>query len=407
MSTMGTEKLKITTLDNGLKVLFYKAKNQITNISVYVRAGEVDSNENARGVAHFVEHLVLEASKNYPDNETINFALNKFGGELNAMVDQEETVFYANILNKHYKEGIKVLADCIQNPLFLEKDIEKERKVILNEAILSDEDFDDLMQRKLLLGVYENSPYSISTIGDKETIKTITKKDILEFYAKYYVPNNMFIVVTGDIEDPLPFIKEQFVFSQSKLEGGRKEIVKKSLDKTIKISSKLVDSTKGLICYDLPLFENEKSIASSMFYLVLNNFKGGILLNYLRTKFGIYDSSIYQLKDKVHSIVLIDFSIREEDPEKVFVEINDFLGKLSFTSEEFLDIKNFFKSSLLMLEDNSNMISTIIANYELRDIDPRMHLALEENVDKISLAEFNGVKNYFNNSNRLILEKEN
>jgi predicted Zn-dependent peptidase len=399
--------LKITTLENGLKILFYKTKNKTTNISLYVRAGEANSTKNSRGVAHFVEHLILEASKNYKDSETINFAVNKFGGDINAMVDQEETGFVVNILNKHYKEGIKVLADCIQNPLFLEKDIKKERKVILNEAILCDEDFDDLMRRKLLSKMYENSPFSINIIGKKSTIKKISREQILDFYNKYYLPNNMFIVITGDIQDPLPFIKEQFVFKEGILNKQTKPIIKKQVSETIKLSSKLVDSTKGLICYDLPLFNDKYLIATSMFYLVLNNFKGGILLNHLRTKFGIYDSIIYQLRDENHFVVMIDFSIRNEDPELIFKEINNFLNNLNFSKEEFLDIKNFFKSSIEMLEDSSRTISTILANYELRGIDPKRHLHIDEEVDKLVLSDFNKVKGYFSNAGKLILEKAN
>jgi predicted Zn-dependent peptidase len=399
--------LKITTLENGLKILFYKTKNKTTNISLYVRAGEANSTKNSRGVAHFVEHLILEASKNYKDSETINFAVNKFGGDINAMVDQEETGFVVNILNKHYKEGIKVLADCIQNPLFLEKDIKKERKVILNEAILCDEDFDDLMRRKLLSKMYENSPFSINIIGKKSTIKKISREQILDFYNKYYLPNNMFIVITGDIQDPLPFIKEQFVFKEGILNKQTKPIIKKQVSETIKLSSKLVDSTKGLICYDLPLFNDKYLIATSMFYLVLNNFKGGILLNHLRTKFGIYDSIIYQLRDENHFVVMIDFSIRNEDPELIFKEINNFLNNLNFSEEEFLDIKNFFKSSIEMLEDSSRTISTILANYELRGIDPKRHLHIDEEVDKLVLSDFNKVKGYFSNAGKLILEKAN
>ncbi len=399
--------LNITTLKNGFKVLFYKTKNNTTNISLYVKAGEANSTKESRGVAHFVEHLILEASKNYKDSETINFAVNKFGGDINAMVDQEETGFVVNILNKYYKEGIKVLADCIQNPLFLEKDIEKERKVILNEAILCDEDFDDLMRRKLLSQMYENSPFSINIIGKKSTIKTISREQILDFYNKYYLPNNMFMIITGDIEDPLGFIREQFVFKEGIINKQTKPIVKKQLNEVIKISSKLVDSTKGIMCYDLPLVTDEYLTATSMFYLVLNNFKGGILLNHLRTKFGIYDSMIYQLRDKNHFMVLVDFSIRDTDPIKIFDEINDFLNNLKFNEEEFLDIKNFFKSSVAMLEDSSKTISAILANYELRGIDPKRHLHIDEEVDKLVLNDFNKVKGYFSNAGKLILEKAN
>ncbi|MFA5764204.1 MAG: pitrilysin family protein [archaeon] len=399
--------LDITTLENGFKVLFYKTKNKATNISVYVKVGEVNSTPESRGVAHFVEHLILENSKNYKDSEEINFAVNKFGGDINAMVDQEETGFFVNILNKHYKEGIKVLADCIQNPLFLEAGIEKERKVILNEAILSDEDFDDLMQRKLLEKMYTNSPFSINVIGKKSTIKTISREQILDFYNKHYVPNNMFIVITGDIEDPLPFIKEQFVFKKGILDKQKKPILKKQVSETIKLSSKLVDSTKGLMCYDLPLVTDKYLTATSMFYLVLNNFKGGVLLNHLRAKFGIYDSMIFQLRDEDHAMVMVDFSIRDTDPEVIFTEINDFLNNLKFSEEEFLDMKNFFKSSIEMLEDSSRTISTILANYELKGIDPRRHLNIDAEVDKILLSDFNKVKGYFASPAKLILEKAN
>lgn len=400
------QQLEITTLKNGLKILFYKTNNFATNISIIANTIESNYPNTKPGTAHFLEHLILEASEKYPNEEAIEFAIHKYGGNINAATSNKFTMFTVNILNKHFKKGLDVLANCIQKPLLLDKDIKKERKVILNEVILQDENFEEQMDLKLIPASYTNSPFSTSIIGNKKTIKSISKQDLLNFYQKTYIPNNMFVIIIGNIKNPVKLIEKKFVFKKQKLKKTILPVKFKQLNKTLKLTSNLVDSTKGIMLYDSKNLDNQHVFASTIFCHILDRYKGGTLSNKLRNKFSIYDFSIFKLRTKKHSAILFNFSIRDTNPIKIFKEIHSTIKNINLTEKEFDELKIYYESTMQMYLDQPKILSQILIDYETNGLDPRTHFLITEKLKKLTLKDFNKIKDYFKKPNKLILTKK-
>ena len=173
------------TLKNGLTLLFEKRATKTTAVEVTVKTGSNNESKKINGISHFIEHMLFEGTKTRKSSREIANEIEKLGGELNAYTSNERTAFFAKVLNKHFDKALEILSDIIKNPLFDKKNIEKERKVILKEInLVTDEPrFHQwiLFQKTL----FKKHPSKNPTYGTVEAVKTITKKDLLNYYHIY------------------------------------------------------------------------------------------------------------------------------------------------------------------------------------------------------------------------------
>ena len=120
-------------LDNGLTVIFLKNKEKRVLIHVGVRAGCLMEGFDNQGVSHFVEHVLWEGSKNYPDYFTLKNEAERINANYNAFTSSRETVYYIWAARKYFVKTLHIILDVVQNPLFPVSAVEKQRKIIFNE----------------------------------------------------------------------------------------------------------------------------------------------------------------------------------------------------------------------------------------------------------------------------------
>ena len=122
-------------LKNGVKVVFCRRKTESLAIEVGIKVGSDNENAGNNGISHFLEHMLFEGTKKRTTLQIAN-EIESLGGELNAATTNERTFVYVKLPKKHFEAALDVLSDIILNPVFDEKAIEKERKVILSEINL-------------------------------------------------------------------------------------------------------------------------------------------------------------------------------------------------------------------------------------------------------------------------------
>jgi predicted Zn-dependent peptidase len=187
--------------DNGLTSILINNKNSMTaSAIVFVRVGSVDESPSQAGVSHFIEHLLFKGSKNYP-GDAFSKNVENFGGEINAATSKEFTMYYINMQKDFVEESLRMLADTIQNPLFPEDEISKERKVVIEEIQRHMDNPDAVLYEKFYKTIYKKSPLKNSIIGKAEVIANITHKEICEYYKLHYVPEKMIVVVSGGFDN--------------------------------------------------------------------------------------------------------------------------------------------------------------------------------------------------------------
>ena len=200
--------VKIGKLANGLT--YYIRKNvkpeKKLELRLAVNAGSVLENDNQRGLAHFMEHMGFNGTKNFQKNELVDYLQKtgvEFGADLNAYTSFDETVYILPIPTDDpevVEKGFTVLEDWAFNNLFDKNEIEKERGVVLEESRLSKGSF-ERMSRQYFPKLFNGSKYGERLpIGKDEVLKNFTHETLKSFYKNWYRPNNMAVVVVGDID---------------------------------------------------------------------------------------------------------------------------------------------------------------------------------------------------------------
>lgn len=200
--------VKVGKLENGLT--YYIRRNEKPENKVELRlavnAGSVLEEEDQLGLAHFMEHMGFNGSKNFPKNELVNYLQQtgvKFGADLNAYTSFDETVYILPIPSDDpevLEKGFTVLEDWAFNNLFDKEEIEKERGVVLEELRLS-KGAGERMRRKYLPRLFNGSLYAERLpIGKDSVLKSFKPETLERFYKEWYRPNLMAVVVVGDID---------------------------------------------------------------------------------------------------------------------------------------------------------------------------------------------------------------
>ena len=170
-------------------------------VSIYVGAGSRYETAPEAGISHFVEHLCFKGTAKRPNAQLISEAIDGVGGILNAATDREYTVYYAKVARPHLDLALDVLTDLVQSPLFDEKEIDKERKVVLEElASVADSPGQqaDLLLDELL---WPGQPLGWDVAGTNESVSGLTRAMVLDYVRRQYVPNNIVVAVAGNIDE--------------------------------------------------------------------------------------------------------------------------------------------------------------------------------------------------------------
>ena len=191
---------KYKTLKNGLtsvgeEIPYLKS----VSLGVWINTGSRLESAKESGVSHFIEHMLFKGTKNRSAKD-IARDIDSLGGEINAFTNKECTCYYVHLLDEHINKGIDVLSDMILNSSFNSDDIDKERFVILEELKMYEDSLDDLSYDLLAENIYPNDGLGRNILGNRDTIKNLSREDILNHYNKYYLPNNAIISICGNFK---------------------------------------------------------------------------------------------------------------------------------------------------------------------------------------------------------------
>lgn len=199
--------IRIGTLTNGMK--YYIKKNtkpeKKVDFRLAINAGSLVEDDDQKGLAHFMEHMNFNGTKNFPDNKLVDFLQSigvKFGQHLNAYTSFDETVYMLPVpLDKpgNLDAGLKVMEDWAFNALLTDKEINKERGVVLEELRLGLGPDKRMLDRYLPKLLYKSQYAERLPIGDKKILETFDPAVLRRFHKDWYRPNLMAIMVVGDI----------------------------------------------------------------------------------------------------------------------------------------------------------------------------------------------------------------
>ena len=203
---------KRVVLSNGIILLVAETHAlPMVNISVAVKAGAIYNPQGKAGVASLTAALLDEGTKTRTSKQIAD-EIDFIGGRLSASGGTDYSSASLVVLKKDINTGLDLLSDVLLNPVFPEDEVERKKKETLASIIADRDDPNAIASKAFYKAVFAGHPYGMPGEGDEESVEKITRDDIVNFYQKYYKPNNTIMVVVGDItlDEAVVFIRKYF-----------------------------------------------------------------------------------------------------------------------------------------------------------------------------------------------------
>lgn len=212
LSDIGTQQPKLFTLSNGIRVIFEGGgKYPTAAIGVLAPSGARFEDKSTSGLSHFMEHMLFQGTE-HRTNAEIVATIENVGGEVNAFTDVQDTLFYMHVPSMHVPLALEVLADMLIHPLFSEKTIQSEAKVVEQEIYRSQDEPSDAVGEGLLRARYGKDPLANITLGSIESVSSFTHQDFVAYHQQHYLAPGLVISIAGtaDTDEALNAMEKTF-----------------------------------------------------------------------------------------------------------------------------------------------------------------------------------------------------
>jgi predicted Zn-dependent peptidase len=187
-------------LDNGIRVVTESIPHvRSVSLGIWINVGARDESKNESGISHFIEHMLFKGTKKRSAKD-IAIEMDSMGGELNAFTSKEGTTYYVKVLDEHLPKAVGLLADIFHNSVLDPKEIDRERKVIVEEIKMVEDTPDDLVHELLYETVWRGNPLGQPVLGTRKTVTGITRDSLLGYMERHYLPSETVITAAGKFD---------------------------------------------------------------------------------------------------------------------------------------------------------------------------------------------------------------
>ena len=168
-------------------------------VGIWLTRGSRHEPAETSGIAHFVEHMLVKGTPTR-NAEEIAQQVDSIGGQIDAFTSKEYAGYYLKVLDEHLPLAVEILSDLITNPLFLDEDIEREKKVILEEIKMVEDTPDDLVHELFAEGFWNNHPLGRPILGTPASVSALDQKTLRHYFSQTYVASNFVVVAVGNLD---------------------------------------------------------------------------------------------------------------------------------------------------------------------------------------------------------------
>ncbi len=362
---------------------------ETASLAFLVRIGSAHEGDSQAGISHFLEHVSFRGTKSFTMKE-LKYSVESVGGTLNAFTTPRSTVYYAKIPSFQLRETLKVLSEVVFYPLIREKDVEIEKKIILEEIRMTLENPEDRLYRSALQSVWKG-PYGRDTLGFEETVKKITADDIREYHDEKYVANRIKLVAAGNLEDFDDIVKEiDAPQNLNNVEDPEEPTFKHNDDVKLDIMKDINHVHVLLIKEGLGKMsaDYEKMMALDT---ILGSGMSSYLFEMIRERLGtVYEiySFAYSLKNA--GIYGIYFSTSPENVQKTLEEIKSSLTKFDASKYHEYGTKRRLGKFKMSMESPSGVLNYMVDKLVYLDdvIHPKEYEKLITSISPSELRNF-------------------
>jgi predicted Zn-dependent peptidase len=379
------------TLTNGIRVVSETLpKSRSVSIGVWVKIGARHEPKELGGTSHFIEHMLFKGTKKRSAKD-IATEIDSLGGEMNAFTSQETTTYYVKVLDEHLADAIDILADILQGSKLDKEDMERERKVILEEIKGVEDTPDDYIHELFTSTVWPDNPLGRPILGTRETIKALTHKDLLGYRNIYYSPREIVIAAAGNFEHDRLINLLQAAFGKLAAPETPKAADTPVFTSAITVKRKQLEQVQVCLgCKGLPYTHDERYVALAL-NAVLGNSMSSRLFQEVREQNALA-YSIYSYVTSYRDTGLLTV-YAGTDPSNAVAAIKLIMQEIrklrddGITPAEETRVKNQIKGNLVLSLESSNSHMSRVARQEIYF---GKYLSVDEvikGVDKVTAAD--------------------
>ncbi|HUJ17554.1 MAG TPA: pitrilysin family protein [Nitrospirota bacterium] len=357
------------TLSNGIRVVSETLpKSRSVSIGVWVKVGSRHEPPELGGISHFIEHLFFKGTEKRTAKD-IAIEMDSIGGEMNAFTSQETTTYYVKVVDEHLPIAIDLLSDILLGSRFDPVEMDKERKVILEEIKSVEDTPDDYIHELFTATVWPSNSLGRPILGTRETIKGLKHADILSYINDYYCPKEIVISVAGNFEHArLVDLLEQS-FGKLSRTGIPKKEATPAFTRDVSVKKKQLEQVQLCIGSKGLNYAHENRFVASALNTVLGNSMSSRLFQEIREQNALA-YSIYSYVTAYRDTGLItiyagtDPSNALEVVRLVLKEIRN-IQEEGITPAEEMRVRNQIKGSLVLSLESSNSHMSRLARQEI------------------------------------------
>ncbi len=374
--------VKLYKLDNGHTVIIANKQGDLVNVSTWVKTGSINEDDNITGISHFLEHLMFKGTNKYGPGE-FDRILEAKGAIVNAATWKDYTFYYVTLPkgenNEQFIQALELHADMMTDPVFPDKEIGKafdfnnddveekrERYVVIEEIRMRDDQPWTRTYNELNKLMYKEHPYKRDVIGTGEVIASIPRIEIVDYYNKWYRPENFTTIIVGDVNEQktLDLIKKNFVFKNTEKNPEPvytpepEQTQERYIEKTGKINTGF-----AIMGFHGPKATNLKeSMAIDIISIILGEGKSSRLYQNLIEKpeqpvFNIVGTTQYDFKDG--NAFFIQMNFKSENKDEALSIIKNQINELFDDKITELEFKKAKKKLKLIFAKESETVSEI------------------------------------------------
>ncbi len=380
-------------LPNGQTLIVQEVKNNpIVTIDTWVKTGSINENDKNNGVSHFLEHLFFKGTKKHPAGEFDRIMESK-GAIINAATSKDFTHYYITIPSEHFATALELHADMLTDPQLPRKELEMERKVVLEEISKDGNTPSKKVYDNLNDLMYTSHPYKRKVIGTEEIISTIRREEILDYFNTYYSPSNMVTMVIGDVDTPQVVDMVEKAFQNEYKKPVRKSFKKEHPLNSQKRKVEYLDTNSGymIIGFRGVPIANKDTYALDVLSEVMGGGKASRLYRDIKEQKGLaYSISASNGSFRDDGIFYISANYIPANAQKlekaVFDDISN-IQKYGITDEELNTAKKMIEQETYYSRESTSNIASELGYVVALTGEPNYYKDYLNNIKKVSAKD--------------------
>jgi zinc protease len=400
-SVASAKDFSVYKLDNGQTVIIEQIKNNpIVTIDTWIKTGSINETDKNTGISHFLEHLFFKGTSAHPSGD-FDKILESKGAITNAGTSKDFTHYYITIASNYFDLAMELHADMLLHPQIPRKEMEKERKVVIEEIAKSANVPETICYENLNTLLYTSHPYKRRVIGTQAVIENVTREEILDYYNKYYSPSNMITLVVGDVdpEHALKVIKKSFNVPT------RKQVVHQYKKEKMLTEQKRIVSTSDkatgymLIGFRVVNISDKDTYALDILSTILGSGRNSKLFQSLKEQKQLVNSiSASDISMRDDGIFTVKSSFPPSNSDKVEKAIFEEIGNIQqkgVTETELNTAKKMIENETYYARESVSNIATEMGYIATLTGGTQYYKDYLKNINKVSAEDVKRVANKY------------